>query len=201
MPELPTAVPLAAGLPRVLAEDDYASRLTAALDTVLAPAVGSYDNLTAYLDPGTAPPDFLAWLGHWVAAPPDEMGEAERTTALRSFVPAAAGLGARRGTAAALAEELGRLCGVDVVVDDPGGVSWSATPAAPSPAPQEPAVEVTVRGACDRALVRRLVRRATPAHLRVLVTFADEPVRPDHPEPPDHPYPHDHPYPRDQEET
>ena len=180
MPDLATAVPLSNGLPRVLAEDDYARRFTSALDTVLAAAIGSYDNLTAYLDPGTAPADFLAWLGHWVAAPPDEMGEDERTVALRRLVPVAAANGARRGTAAALADELGRLCGVDVEVHDGGGVTWSGT--AGSVAPRAGAgrgavagdVEVVVRGRCDRALVRRLVRRSTPAHLRAVVSFEDE---------------------------
>ena len=179
MPDLPTADPLSAGLPRVLAEDDYAGRFTGALDTVLAAAVGSVDNLTAYLDPATAPADFLAWLGHSVAVPPDEMGDDERTAALRALVPVAADLGARRGTAAALADELGRLCGVDVAVRDPGGVSWSATPGqASGTAPGRGYlgdVEVVVRGGCDRALVRRLVRRSTPAHLDVRVTF-DDPV-------------------------
>ena len=175
MPDLPTAVPLSSGLPRVLAEDDYAGRFTGALDTVLAAAVGSYDNLTAYLDPATAPEDFLGWLGHWVAAPPDEMGAAERAAALRAFVPVAAELGARRGTAAALADELGRLCGVDVAVRDPGGVSWSATAGQDTRTSAGPdrGVEVVVRGRCDRALVRRLVRRSTPAHLDVRVTFDD----------------------------
>ena len=176
MPDLPTAVPLSVGLPRVLAEDDYAGRFTGALDTVLAAAVGSYDNLTAYLDPATAPEDFLGWLGHWVGVPPDEMGAAERAAALRAFVPVAADIGARRGTAAALADELGRLCGVDVAVRDPGGVTWSATAGADGgPAPGAPGrgVEVVVRGGCDQALVRRLVRRSTPAHLDVRVTFDD----------------------------
>ncbi len=175
MPDLPTAVPLSTGLPRLLAEDDYARRFTSALDTVLAPAVGSYDNLTAYLDPGTAPADFLAWLGHWVAAPPDEMGEHERTAALRAFVPVAASIGARRGTAPALADELGRLCGVDVRVHDRGGVIWSGTAGSTPPdAPAVAAVDVVVLGRCDRALVRRLVRRSTPAHLPVTVTFEDD---------------------------
>lgn len=174
MPGLATAVPLATGLPRMLAEDDYARRFTSALDTVLAPAVGAYDNLTAYLDPGTAPPDFLAWLGHWVAAPPDEMGEDERTEALRSFVPAAASIGARRGTASALADELGRLCGVDVAVHDRGGVTVSRTAGSAVAATTGTTVEVVVRGRCDRALVRRLVRRSTPAHLPVTVSFEDD---------------------------
>lgn len=179
VPDLPTAVPLSTGLPRMLAEDDYARRFTSALDTVLAPAVGSYDNLTAYLDPGTAPADFLAWLGHWVAAPPDEMGEDERTAALRAFVPVAASIGARRGTASALADELGRLCGVDVVVHDRGGVTWSGTAGStPWAARAATAVNVVVTGRCDRALVRRLVRRSTPAHLPVSVTFDDDPRDP-----------------------
>lgn len=174
MPDLPTAVPLSTGLPRMLAEDDYARRFTSALDTVLAPAVGSCDNLTAYLDPGTAPADFLVWLGHWVAAPPDEMGEQERTAALRAFVPVAASIGARRGTAPALADELGRLCGVDVVVHDRGGVTCSAAAGSVPPEAPTAAVDVVVRGRCDRALVRRLVRRSTPAHLGVTVTFEDD---------------------------
>ena len=32
------------------------------LDTVLAPVIGTLDNLDAYFDPYLAPEDFLAWL-------------------------------------------------------------------------------------------------------------------------------------------
>ena len=172
--DMPTPLPIAAGLPRMYADDEYAGRLTGALDTVLAPAVSALDNLTAYLDPATAPPDFLRWLGQWLAAPLDGMGDATLTEALRSLLPVAASLGARRGTPAALVEEVRRVTGAEVVVQDPGGVTWSATPGGCVPGPPRPSVEVRVRGTCDHGLARRLVRRSVPAHVPVVVTFEEE---------------------------
>ncbi len=172
--DMPTPLSIADGLPRMYADDEYAGRLTGALDTVLAPAVSALDNLTAYLDPGTAPPDFLRWLGQWLAAPLDEMDDATLTTALRSLLPAAASLGARRGTAPALVEEIRRVTGVEAEVCDTGGVSWTATSGGRMPGAPGPSAQVTVRGACDRALVRRLVRGSVPAHVPVVVTFEEE---------------------------
>lgn len=170
----PTPVPIAAGLPAVVASDDYARRLTDALDDVLSAAVVAYDNLPAYLDPATAPADFLDWLGHWVCAPADDRDGPQREAALRSLLPVSAQLGARRGTVAALAEEVSRLCGADVEVHDGGWVVTSSTPGAAGRGTGAGGrVEVVVHGPCDRALVRRLVRRATPAHLRVDITFDD----------------------------
>jgi phage tail-like protein len=171
---MPSPLPIAAGLPRMYADDEYAGRLTSALDTVLAPALGALDNLTAYLDPGTAPPDFLRWLGRWLAAPLDEMDDATLTTALRSLLPEAASLGARRGTASALVEEVGRVAGVEVDVLDLGGVAWSKTPGGCVPGQPRASVGVRVRGACNQAVVRRLVRRSVPAHVPVVVTFEEE---------------------------
>ena len=170
-----TPVPVARALPAVVASDDYARRFTDALDDVLSAALVAYDNLPAYLDPATAPADFLDWLGHWVCAPPDDRDDRSREDALRSLLPVAADLGARRGTVAALAEEVGRLCGADVEVRDGGWVVTSTTAGGAATAPPGAvppgAVEVVVHGPCDHALVRRLVRRATPAHLRVAITF------------------------------
>lgn len=171
----PTPVPIAAGLPAVMASDDFARRLTDALDDVLSAALVACDNLPAYLDPGTAPADFLDWLGHWVCAPPDDRDGPAREDALRALLPVSAGLGARRGTVAALAEEVARLCGADVEVRDGGCVVTSTTPGAVPP-PRDGRhglVEVLVHGDGDRALVRRLVRRATPAHLAVRLVFDD----------------------------
>ena len=196
-----TSAPIAAGLPALFADDDFAQRLTGALDAVLAPAVGSLDNVRAYLDPGTAPPDFLRWLARWVAAPVDDLaGDECSTPMLRELVRAAAGLAARRGTAAALGEEVHHVTGVQVQVLDPGGVRWSSTPgcappgtagaevrvrvlpdaeAAPDAAPSPPAARSSARRpasrrAADPLLVRRLVRRSVPAHLAVTVTFPEE---------------------------
>jgi hypothetical protein len=60
------STPIESVLPAMLADDPFAQRLCAALDEVLAPMTSALDNLDAYLDPRTAPPDFLRWLAGWV---------------------------------------------------------------------------------------------------------------------------------------
>ena len=170
-----TTTPIAAGLPALYAEDDFAQRLTGALDEVLAPVGSSVDNLAAYLDPRLTPPDFLRWLGRWFAIPADHLDGASTTDvdALRALVGAAAPLGARRGTAAALAEEVRLTTGAAVDVSDSGGVSWSATPGSAPPGTAQPGVRVLVRGPAEPALTRSLVARAVPAHIPVTVTFEE----------------------------
>ena len=174
-----TMTPIAAGLPALYADDDFAQRFTGALDEVLAPVVGSVDNLAAYLDPRLAPSDFLPWLGQWLGIPADQLGtSAADADALRTRLGTASDLGARRGTAGALADEVRQSTGGEITVADSGGTTWSAQPGAVPPGNARPGVAVRVRGwsgrSADKASVRALVARAVPAHVPVTVTFKEE---------------------------
>lgn len=71
VPGLPSPHPIGEWLPALYAEDDFAQRFTAGLDTVLAPVFATLDNLPAYFQPRLAPADFLGWLASWVAVEAD----------------------------------------------------------------------------------------------------------------------------------
>lgn len=71
VPGLPSRYPIGGQLPALYAEDDFAQRFTAGLDTVLAPVFATLDNLPAYFDPRLAPADFLSWLAAWVGGVDD----------------------------------------------------------------------------------------------------------------------------------
>ena len=166
LPGLPSAFPIVASLPALYQEDDLTRRLTEALDEVLAPAISTVDNLSAYLDPALTPDDFLEWLGGWVAALLDETWPIERR---RAFVAQAADLHRRRGTLAGLADHVRVFTDGEVEVRENGGASWSATSGGALPG--EPArslhVRVAVRKASDvdAARLDALVAAAKPAHL------------------------------------
>ena len=61
--DLPTPHPMGPAMPALYQDDPFAQSFLSALDTVLAPVVGTLDNLDAYLDPYLTPDDFLVWLG------------------------------------------------------------------------------------------------------------------------------------------
>lgn len=155
LPELDSALPLATLLPGMLAEDSFAQRLLAGCDEVLAPVLSVLDNITAYVDPALAPADLLDYLAAWVALPPGSS---------REHVAAALRLHGLRGTAQGLREEL-ELLGVAAEIDDPGGVSWSASAAGALPPGRPGPVVVRVTG--DTPALRAVVRDAVPAHLEI----------------------------------
>ncbi len=176
-----TGSPIAARLPRIFTDDDYAMRLVDALDIVLAAPLSAFDNFFAYLDPDTAPADFVRWLAHWVSASgPDDLADDR----LRARAKASAHLAARRGTRDALVEELSGLTGHLVDVVDPGSVQVSSAPGGEFPAPAAQHVEVVVHGPCDRAAVNRVLQQVAPAHLDVTLRIED-------PDPPPDPTPAD----------
>ncbi|WP_434447158.1 phage tail protein [Lentzea sp. E54] len=117
--------PISSYLPAVFQEDSFAPRFTAGLDEVLAPAVGVLDCLSAYLDPGTTPEDFLPWLGSWLGlrlmatVPPARM---------RALIEAAPRLYASRCTMTGLREWLELMTGGDVMLHDRVRIIVSAVP-------------------------------------------------------------------------
>lgn len=176
LPGLTSPHPIGEFLPACLQEDEFAMRWTAGFDDVLAPVLSVLDCLDAYVDPRTAPADFLEWIAGWVGASLDEHWEPARS---REAVIAAVGLHRMRGTAAGLRAQLEVASGGRVEIDEPGGVSWSDVPSAGFPdlgdptaaADPEPTGALRVRvavpdpDAVPVAALHALTDAAKPAHL------------------------------------
>ncbi|MGW5847112.1 phage tail protein [Streptomyces sp. NPDC055254] len=168
VPGLPSRHPIGDQLPALYADDDFAQRFTAGLDTVLAPVFATLDNLPAYFDPRLAPADFLSWLASWVGVVDDPRWPTELR---REAVARAVELHHRRGTRGGLVDALRLVLGVSAQVSGDGGAIWSRTAGADLPPP--PADEVLVRVwaspgieayPVDEDRVRALVRTLCPVH-------------------------------------
>ena len=165
---LPSAVPLAAGLPAVLQEDAFLQRFLRAFDDALAPVFTTLDGLDAYLNPGLAPEDFLDWLAEWVGV---RLDESWSTPQRRSVVANAAAIHRRRGTVPGVADAVRFAVGgvVDVEVEDSGGAAWSSAPGAELPGRPEAMLHVRVYAAAREDVnVRRLegiINAVKPAHV------------------------------------
>ncbi|MEU2712126.1 phage tail protein [Streptomyces sp. NPDC007205] len=166
VPGLPSRHPIGHLLPALYADDDFAQRFTAGLDTVLAPVFATLDNLPAYLDPRVAPLDFVVWLASWVGAADDPEWPVELR---REAVVRALELHRWRGTRRGLVERLRLTLGVNADVVGDGGAVWSRT--AGAVLPPEPSGEVVVRvwpgrdPEVDGRRVRELVRSLCPVHV------------------------------------
>lgn len=144
----------------------FGTRFISALDSVLAPVIGTLDNIDAYFDPDTTPEDFLAWLGSWVAASVDAGWPEDRR---RAFVGQAAELYRRRGTADGLRDHVQIHTGGIVEIIENGGSSWSATADGKLPGTPEAVVVVRVivddPDAIDKVKLHELVQASKPAHV------------------------------------
>ncbi len=173
---LPTPYPLIDRLPAVYQEQDFLRRFLSALDEVLAPVLLTIDNLPAHLRTGTAPSDFLTWLGGWIAADTD--GQHSETRA-RDMVAAAVEQHQRRGTRAGLATAIRTATGVEPEIIENGASASSTTPGAALPGSAHPRVTVRLRvprpEEFDRVRLERLVAAEVPAHVvhRVEILPAD----------------------------
>jgi phage tail-like protein len=159
--------PLWTLLPAVLQEDEFTVRFTAGLDDVLAPAVSALDCLPAYLDPDTAPADFLAWLAGWFDLTlAEDLPPARRRAAVAAAVP----LSQVRGTPEGLRRQLELATGAEVEVTDSGGVGVGRTPGSALPGSDVPTVTVRVTlpagaAALDERLLHELITAGKPAHV------------------------------------
>jgi len=164
--ELGTPAPLNHGLPAIYQEDDFSQRLVSAFDELLAPAISTIDNLSAYLDPALTPPDFLEWLAGWVGLLLDETWPLERR---RAFVAVASQLYRNRGTAAGLEAQVRLFTAGDVEVIEYGGSAWSSSAGAAPPGGPDRSVLVRVTPPAgvklDAERLDALVAAAKPAHV------------------------------------
>ncbi|MFJ4005124.1 phage tail protein [Streptomyces sp. NPDC090023] len=176
IPGLPSRHPIGGQLPALYAEDDFAQRFTAGLDTVLAPVFSTLDNLPAYLDPRVAPDDFVAWLASWVGGVDDPRWPAELR---REATVRAMELHRGRGTKRGLLEALRLILGVGAEITGDGAAVWSRTPGAELP--PAPDAEVVVRvwperdATVDASRVHELVRALCPVHTRCRVEVLTAP--------------------------
>ena len=165
---LPSAVPLAAGLPAVLQEDAFLQRLLLAFDDALAPVFTTLDGLDSYLNPRLAPEDFLDWLADWVGVRLDESWSTARR---RDVVAHAAAIHRRRGTVPGVADAIRLAVGgvLDVDVRDSGGATWSSTPGAQLPGRAAAMLHIRVFAAAREDVnIRRLegiINAVKPAHV------------------------------------
>ncbi len=167
--------PLERALPGMFQGDDFTCRFVSAFDVVVAPVFSTLDNLAAYLDPDTAPEDFLDWLAGWFGLDLDATWAMDRRrAAVRDIVELYRWRGTARGLQAQLALQLGADTEVDV--DDGGGVSWSPVPGSDLPGAASEQVVVRVRvadpGTVDLGRVEAMVRAVTPAHLVAVVELS-----------------------------
>lgn len=167
IPGLENPYPLLETLPAVYHEDDFATRLTAAFDEALAPAVGSIENLDAYVDPLLAPLDFVEWLAEWVGFPIGQTWPEDRS---RELVERAVELFRWRGTVKGLKDLIRTYTGLEPEVEDSGGTTWSSTPNGELPPKAELGCVVRVRkkkgtGGVDTQQLEALIHAAVPAHV------------------------------------
>lgn len=181
LPGLPSRHPLGEQLPSLYAADDFAQRLTAGLDTVLAPILSTLDNLPAYFDPRLAPEDFLSWLASWVAVDVDPSWPPGLR---RAVVALAVELHRWKGTRRGIVDRLWLYLGVPARVLDGSGATWSTRPgsALPGTAVGEAVVQVWPGPSghpIDRNRVAEVVAEACPIHLTCSVEVLPGPPPPE----------------------
>ncbi|MCK6067926.1 MULTISPECIES: phage tail protein [Microbacterium] len=166
IPGLGTPAPLLDRLPGILQDDDFLQRFLPAFDATVAPVYAVLDSLPAYIDPFSAPADFLEWLAGWVDVELDQNWPLEQR---RRFIAEAATLHRLRGTATGIRHAVSLAAGpaAEVTVTDGGGV-WIGT--VPDPAAPEQRVRIVVASTvpleeADRARLARAAAASVPAHL------------------------------------
>jgi phage tail-like protein len=158
--------PIVELLPGMLQEDTFVQRFVAGLDDVLAPVLLALDDIGAYLDPATAPADFVDWLADWVGIALDENWALDQQ---RALVAGAVDLFEWRGTVRGLSAHVALYTGVVPEIEENGACAWSATPGSPLPGASGPDLVVRVRvpdpAGVDVAQLERIVSASKPAHV------------------------------------
>lgn len=161
-----TPHPIGPLLPALYHEDDFTQALTDGLDQVLAPVFSALDTLEAYVDPGTAPTDFLDWLAAWVGI---ELDASWPEAGRRNLVADAIDLYAWQGTVRGLSRLIETYTGLVPEVEDSGGTGWSPSPKGELPGDDTFSLTVRLRVPADVTLdsarLERLLTAAKPAHM------------------------------------
>ena len=143
------------------------SGFTDGLDDVIAPILLSLDNVDAYLDPETAPSDFVEWIAEWVGIALDENWPLHQQ---RALVAQAVDLFHWRGTVRGLSAHVALYAGVEPPFIESRSSGWSPPGNATLPGrPRTPNLVVRVRVADPSALdanrLHQIVSTSKPAHI------------------------------------
>jgi phage tail-like protein len=165
---------LAGGLPEVVLTDERFAALVAAFDEVLAPVSAVVGDIDCYFDIALTPADFLPYLACWLGVTLRRDWDDEEQ---RSYLRSAVRIFGLRGTRQGLVDALRAGAGVDVTVEDNGGVEDSGIPNAPLPGTPEPFVVIRVdasRSGADVELIEEIVRQWKPVHVPHRIDFLSE---------------------------
>jgi phage tail-like protein len=174
LPGLVSPHPIALTLPGIYQGQSFLDRFCGALDEVLAPVLGTLDNLPAYLDVSTAPADLLPWLAYWIGMPVDP---GQRSQVQREVLRNASRQRGWQGTARGVRLAVESVFGCRVEVQESGGATWSLDPGARLPG--EPTVSVVVRvfpepgRTVDERRLEMLVELLMPAHVTHRVELSE----------------------------
>ncbi len=140
-------------------QNEFMGRLLGMLEAIMAPIEWNIDNFDLYLDPKTAPPEFLPWLESWFGLPFDSTWSNEQK---RMLIQEASHIYARRGTHWSLSRVLEIYTGVKPEIDDKDesltDFSFSV---------KIPLDERQVK----RELVENLINTYKPAHTQYTLSF------------------------------
>lgn len=131
---------------------EFMSRFLALFESILKPIEWNVDNFDLFLDPETAPADFLPWLANWFELAFDDSWSEEQR---RTLLAEANQIYARRGTKWALSRTLEIYTGRTPQIDDQDEDLDPFTFSVDVPVPERE---------LKRALVERIIDMNKPAH-------------------------------------
>jgi phage tail-like protein len=156
-------------LPVQMVGHDFFRRFVSIFQDVGTTLLEDVDNVDHVVDVNVAPPEFVRWLGSWIAT--DRIDAALPEDLQRRLVVGAARTLTWRGTATGLRDYLELLSGGPAEVDDGGGVHRAGE------APPDPAwvrMWVATTGQLARAEFVSLVRDEIPVHARAELYVGEE---------------------------
>ena len=142
-----------------LGRNNFITRFLALLESILAPVEWTVDNFDLFLDPKTAPADFLPWLANWFLLTFDETWS---EPARRQILSEAQEIFPRRGTAWALRRILEIYTGAAVEIDDQSENLEPFTFAVTIAASEQDV---------NRNVVEQIINRNKPAHTSYALVF------------------------------
>jgi phage tail-like protein len=146
-------------------QTEFMARFLAIFESTAAPIEWNIENFDMFLDPGTAPSDFLPWLANWFSISFDPTWSEEQR---RTLLGEAHEIYARRGTRRALLRALEIYTGVEPEILD---LEEKADPFTFTVRVPMPESEV------DRELLERIVDANKPAHTNYQLEFKKRSTR------------------------